>query len=127
MATGRQDIFSQFIADMDAATAGGDEIADFEKGNAIDALTDAESVVEAEYRVPYLSHATMEPMNCTAWIHDNVCELWTGTQNPLGFAAEVADALDMDLENVNLHNAYLGGGFGRRAFPDYTIQAHLVA
>jgi len=123
----QSDIFSQFIADMDAATAGGDEIADFEKGNAIDALTDAESVVEAEYRVPYLSHATMEPMNCTAWIHDNVCELWTGTQNPLGFAAEVADALDMDLENVNLHNAYLGGGFGRRAFPDYTIQAAKIA
>ena len=123
----QSEIFSQFIADMDAATAGDNEIPDFEKGNVIDALADAESVVEAEYRVPYLSHATMEPMNCTAWIHDNICELWTGTQNPLGFAAEVADALDMDLENVELHNAYLGGGFGRRAFPDYTIQAAKIA
>ena len=66
-------------------------------------------------------------MNCTAWIHDGKCELWTGTQNPLGFAAEAADALEMDIEDVILHNQYLGGGFGRRAFPDYTIQAAKVA
>ena len=123
----QSEIFRRFIADMDAATASGDEILDFKLGNANDALANAESVVEAEYRVPYLSHATMEPMNCTAWLHDDICELWTGTQNPLGFAAEVADALDMDLENVELHNAYLGGGFGRRAFPDYTIQAAKIA
>jgi isoquinoline 1-oxidoreductase beta subunit len=69
----------------------------------------------------------MEPMNCTAWLHDGTCEIWTGTQNPLGFAAEVAEVLDMDIENVLLHNAYLGGGFGRRAFPDYTIQAARIA
>jgi isoquinoline 1-oxidoreductase beta subunit len=69
----------------------------------------------------------MEPMNCTAWVHDDICELWTGTQNPLGFAAEVADVLDMNLEDVVLHNQYLGGGFGRRAFPDYTIQAARLA
>jgi isoquinoline 1-oxidoreductase beta subunit len=69
----------------------------------------------------------MEPMNCTAWVHDDICELWTGTQNPLGFAAEVADVLDMNLEDVVLHNQYLGGGFGRRAFPDYAIQAARLA
>lgn len=66
-------------------------------------------------------------MNCTAWVHDDICELWTGTQNPLGFAAEVAGVLDMDLEDVVLHNQYLGGGFGRRAFPDYAIQAARLA
>jgi len=123
----QSDIFSQFTADMDAATAKGDEILDFKKGDAGSVLAGAERVVTAEYRVPYLSHAPMEPMNCTAWMHDDICELWTGTQNPLGFAAEVADALEMDLENVMLHNAYLGGGFGRRAFPDYTIQAAKIA
>jgi isoquinoline 1-oxidoreductase beta subunit len=123
----QSDIFNQFAADMDAATAGGDEISDFEQGNANDALAGAHSVVEAEYRVPYLSHAPMEPMNCTAWMHDGICELWTGTQNPLGFAAEVADALEMEINDVLLHNAYLGGGFGRRAFPDYTIQAARIA
>lgn len=123
----QSDIFNQFTADMDSATANDDEISDFEQGDANSALANATRIVEAEYRVPYLSHAPMEPMNCTAWLHDDICELWTGTQNPLGFAAEVADALEMDLEDVQLHNAYLGGGFGRRAFPDYTIQAARIA
>jgi len=123
----QSDIFNQFAADMDSAIANGEEITDLAKGDTATAIAGADSVVEAEYRVPYLSHAAMEPMNCTAWLHDDVCELWTGTQNPLGFAAEVATVLDMDIGNVHLHNGYLGGGFGRRAFPDYTIQAARIA
>jgi isoquinoline 1-oxidoreductase beta subunit len=123
----QSDIFVQFLSDMDDAVANGREIVDFETGDADAALANASRIIEAEYRVPYLSHAPMEPMNCTAWVHDDICELWTGTQNPLGFAAEVADALDMDLDDVVLHNQYLGGGFGRRAFPDYTIQAARLA
>ena len=123
----QSDIFKQFTADMDSATAEGEEILDYEQGDTDTAPANADGIVEAEYRVPYLSHAPMEPMNCTAWMHDGMCELWTGTQNPLGFAAEVADTFEMDLEDVQLHNAYLGGGFGRRAFPDYTIQAARIA
>ena len=123
----QSDIFEQFASDMDAAIANGDEIVDFETGDVDAAMATAARTIEAEYRVPYLSHAPMEPMNCTAWVHDGICELWTGTQNPLGFAAEVAGVLDMDLEDVVLHNQYLGGGFGRRAFPDYTIQAARLA
>jgi isoquinoline 1-oxidoreductase beta subunit len=60
-------------------------------------------------------------------MHEGVCELWLGTQNPLGFANEVADALEMDSEQVRVHNQFLGGGFGRRAFSDYAIQAARVA
>lgn len=123
----QSEIFSQFATDMDKAIADGDEITDFSQGDTSAALASADAVVEAEYRVPYLAHAPMEPMNCTAWIHDDICELWTGTQNPLGFAAEVADTLEMDIAKVQLHNGYLGGGFGRRAFPDYTIQAARIA
>lgn len=123
----QSEIYHQFATDMDAATVNNDEIADLEIGDARNALAGADTVIEAEYRVPYLAHAAMEPMNCTAWVHDDICEIWTGTQNPLGFAAEVANALEMDLENVHLNNAYLGGGFGRRAFPDYTIQAAKIA
>ena len=123
----QSEIFQQFASDMNAAIANGDEIVDFETGDVDAAMATAARTVEAEYRVPYLSHAPMEPMNCTAWVHDDICELWTGTQNPLGFAAEVAGVLDMNLENVVLHNQYLGGGFGRRAFPDYTIQAARLA
>jgi len=123
----QSDIFDAFTAAMDTASAGDEEITDIERGDAKAAMAKADSIVEAEYRVPYLSHATMEPMNCTAWLHDDICELWTGTQNPLGFAAEVADVLEMDLDDVVLNNAFLGGGFGRRAFPDYAIQAAKIA
>ncbi len=123
----QSDIFKQFSDDMDAAIAAGEEITDYEKGDANAVLASADSVVAAEYRVPFLSHATMEPMNCTAWVHDGICELWTGTQNPLGFAADAADAIGIESENVILHNQYLGGGFGRRAFSDYTVQAARIA
>lgn len=123
----QSDIYRQFAAAMDAASTNGEEITDFRQGDAAAAMATASSVVEAEYRVPYLSHAPMEPMNCTAWVHDDTCEVWTGTQNPLGFAAEIAGTLDLDIDNVQLHNGYLGGGFGRRAFPDYAIQAARIA
>ncbi|MFQ5549109.1 MAG: molybdopterin cofactor-binding domain-containing protein [Woeseia sp.] len=123
----QSDIYKQFAADMDRANEQRDQQIDFKKGDADAALSAASQVVEAEYRVPYLAHATMEPMNCTAWVHDGQCELWTGTQNPLGFAKEVAEAIDMDLSGVTVHNQYLGGGFGRRAFGDYAIQAARIA
>jgi len=88
---------------------------------------DAASVYEAEYKVPYLAHACMEPMNATAWVRDGKCDLWAGTQNPLGTRMVTAKTLDMDPENVTLHTAFMGGGFGRRATPDYTNQAVQVA
>ena len=112
---------------MDAAISNGEEEIDVAKGDADVALASAARRIDAEYRVPYLSHSPMEPMNCTAWVHDDGCEIWTGSQNPLGFAAEVADALDLETENVTVHNQFLGGGFGRRAFPDYAVQAALIA
>jgi len=123
----QSDIFDQFTAAMDSANDDGDQQIDLEIGDAEAALSASKKIVEAEYRVPYLAHATMEPMNCTAWVHDGECELWTGTQNPLAFARKAADAIDMDIANVTLHNQLLGGGFGRRMFPDYTIQAAKIA
>jgi isoquinoline 1-oxidoreductase beta subunit len=121
------DIYRQFGADLDTSATAGNEETDVETGDAPTALSDATQVVEAEYRVPYLAHSPMEPMNCTAWVHDGRCELWTGSQNPLGFASEVSDALDMDQDDVTVHNQFLGGGFGRRAFGDYTVQAARIA
>jgi len=121
------DIFRQFTDDLDASATAGDEETDLEFGDAPAALANANQVVEAEYRVPYLAHSPMEPMNCTAWVRDGRCELWTGSQNPLGFAKEVADAIDLDIDDVTVHNQYLGGGFGRRAFPDYAVQAARIA
>jgi isoquinoline 1-oxidoreductase beta subunit len=118
-----EEIFAQFEQDMDAALASGREKVDLEMGDARQAITNADRVVEATYRVPYLAHACMEPMNATAHVHDGMCEIWTGTQDPLGSRNAVADALGYDRDNVTLHNGYLGGGFGRRAIEDYEIQA----
>ena len=123
----QEDIFAQFASAMDDANREGTNETDLQRGDALPLLDDAEQLVEAEYRVPFLAHAPMEPMNCTAWLHDGRCELWLGTQNPLGFAAEVAEVLDTDLENVIVHNLYLGGGFGRRAFAEYALQAARLA
>jgi isoquinoline 1-oxidoreductase beta subunit len=121
------EIFSQFAADLDRSAAAGNEELDLQSGDALAALEGAARLIEAEYRVPFLAHSPMEPMNCVAWVHDGQCELWTGTQNPLGFAKDVSAALDMDLDHVTVHNQYLGGGFGRRAFSDYAVQAARIA
>ena len=85
--------------------------------------------VTAEYRVPYLAHATMEPMCATARFADGRCEIWAGTQDPLNARRIAAAAAQLDAANVVMHNQQLGGGFGRRlpgAF-DYIEQAVRVA
>lgn len=124
---GQDDIYDLYLDDMNAAIAEGNEEKDIKKGDVESTLANANKLVEAEYRVPYLAHATMEPMNCTAFLHDGGCEIWVGSQNPLGFANSVAEALDIDREKVMVHNQYLGGGFGRRAMPDVAVQAALIA
>lgn len=120
-------IYAQFARDMERAVRDRDEISDVERGDVNRALADADRVVEAEYRVPYLAHATMEPMNATVWIHDGICEVWTGSQNPLGVRAEVANVLDMEDAAVIVHPVQLGGGFGRRFQSDFAVQAARIA
>ena len=123
----QSDIFDGFARDLDAAARSGDVDVDRASGDAERALANAARVVEAEYRVPFLAHATMEPMNCTARVRDGRCELWVGSQNPLDFVRKAADAIGLDPEDVVLHNQVLGGGFGRRAFPDVAVQAARIA
>jgi isoquinoline 1-oxidoreductase beta subunit len=85
--------------------------------------------VTAEYRVPYLAHATMEPMCATARFTDGRCEVWAGTQDPLNARRVAAEAAEIDAADVVMHNMQLGGGFGRRlpgAF-DYVEQAVRIA
>ena len=74
----------------------------------------AAKVVTAEYRVPFLAHATMEPMVCTAKVDGDRAEVWTGVQDPLNARKTAAKALGIDTANVRLTNFALGGGFGRR-------------
>ena len=124
--TSQEDLFAQFGGELDRAVVEGGEV-EMDVGDVDAAMAEAAQRLEAEYRVPYLAHATMEPMNCTAWVRDGVCDVWTGSQNPLGLRAAVAEALALEPANVTVHNAYLGGGFGRRAYHDYGEQAARIA
>jgi len=101
----------------------------FSSGKGADALKGAAKVVEAEYRVPFLAHATMEPMNATARIADGRCEVWTGVQDPLAARAVAAKASGLKPEQVTIHNQQLGGGFGRRlpGVMDFVDQAVRIA
>ena len=91
------------------------------------ALAGAAKVLESVYEVPYLAHACMEPMNCTARVTDAGCEIWCGTQNPQAAQAAAATALGIAPARVQVHVQYLGGGFGRRGEADYVTQAVLAA
>jgi isoquinoline 1-oxidoreductase subunit beta len=91
--------------------------------------TSGEGWVAAEYRVPYLAHATMEPMCATARIANGRCEVWAGTQDPLNARNVAASTAELEPGVVTLHNLQLGGGFGRR-LPgnfDYIEQAVQIA
>lgn len=88
---------------------------DFETGDAESALEEAADTISAAYRVPYLAHAAMEPMNCTVHCRpDGKVDLWTSTQDALGIKGRVASQAGVSIDDVNFHHVYLGGGFGRR-------------
>src|SRR5262245_33928775 len=83
-------------------------------GAAPDMPKEAATIVTADYRVPFLAHATMEPMVCTARVNGDQAEIWAGVQDPLNARSAAAKALGVDVEHIKLTNLSLGGGFGRR-------------
>ena len=85
-------------------------------------------VIEAEYRVPFLAHASMEPLNATAWLKpDGSLEVWAGNQAPIMTRYACAAALRIDSEKVTLHTPVMGGGFGGRTDPVPAVLAARVA
>ena len=96
-------------------------------GDAEKAEATAATKVEATYRVPFLAHAAMEPVNCTVHFHDGGCEIWVGTQAITRAQATAAKIAGLPLEKVVVHNRYLGGGFGRRLEADYVGRAVEIA
>ncbi len=98
-------------------------------GDAEAAMRTSAKTLEAEYEVPYLAHATMEPMNCTARLTPDGCEIWTGTQFQTMDQTNAAQITGLKPEQVKIHTMFLGGGFGRRATPpsDFVSEAvHVV-
>jgi isoquinoline 1-oxidoreductase beta subunit len=81
------------------------------------------SVIEAEYKVPHLAHAPLEPMNAVVQLKDGRLDIWTGTQIPLFLIAAAASMTGLRTENIHLHVQMCGGSFGRRLEDDYVRQA----
>ena len=96
-------------------------------GDARAALAGAARVIEAVYEVPYLAHACMEPMNCTARVDAQGGEVWCSTQAPQAAQKAAAAVLNCPPERVTVHSTYLGGGFGRRGEADFVTQAVAAA
>ena len=99
------------------------------EGDAAGALAKAAKVLEAEYSVPFLAHAAMEPMDCVARIDASGCEIWNGEQMQTGDQHAIAGVLGIEPEQVRIHMLYAGGSFGRRANPqsDYLLEAVHIA
>ncbi|HYG70442.1 MAG TPA: molybdopterin cofactor-binding domain-containing protein, partial [Anaeromyxobacteraceae bacterium] len=97
------------------------------EGDVEKALAGAARRVEAVYELPLLAHATMEPMNCAADFRGGRVEIWAPTQAASWARSEVAKALGIAEDAVTIHVTFLGGGFGRRALPDFVIEAAQVS
>jgi isoquinoline 1-oxidoreductase beta subunit len=99
------------------------------KGDPQESLSKSSKQIEAEYEVPFLAHACMEPLNCVVDLRDDRCEIWTGTQFQTMDRNSAARVLGLKPEQVKLHTTFLGGGFGRRGNPhsDFVTEAAHVA
>jgi isoquinoline 1-oxidoreductase beta subunit len=117
---------SQALTD---ALASGEGSALRDDGDVDTTFADAprERLVEANYEVPFLAHACMEPMNATARLSDGVLDVWSPNQMPTLTRYLCAQAVGVERDRVNVHTTHLGGGFGRRGEMDFSVYAALLA
>src|SRR5439155_4706054 len=114
------------VRELEAATRNPGAVAQ-NIGDADKAMASAATKVEATYEVPFLAHATMEPMNCTVHVRKDDCEVWVGNQAIARAQAAAAKVAGMPLDKVVVHNHLIGGGFGRRLEVDGVIRAVQIA
>jgi len=91
------------------------------------ALKNSSAVLESMYEMPYQSHSCMEPLNCIADVKDNSIEIWGPIQEANWIQADLSKRLDIPIQNVTVNMTFLGGGFGRKAFPDFPAEAALIS
>ncbi len=96
-------------------------------GDVDEAFLSADRSLRRSYELPFLAHATMEPMNCTAHVHEGGCDIHVASQLPQAMANTVADYLDIDVLRVNVFPKRIGGGFGRRLRSDFALEAVIVS
>ncbi|WP_242127036.1 molybdopterin cofactor-binding domain-containing protein [Sphingobium sp. Sx8-8] len=99
----------------------------YAKGDVAKAFAEAAGRFEADYRMPMLAHAAMEPLNCTVEVRDGACEIWVGSQVPGRARIEVAKALGLGEDRVKVNSYLIGGGFGRRLQSEWIVQAAMIA
>lgn len=92
-------------------------------GDALKIIAETSRVFEAEYETPYLAHACMEPMNCTAHVRGDACDIWVPTQAQTQARDRAAKITGLPPSAIRIHTTFLGGGFGRRLRPDFVIEA----
>ncbi len=90
-------------------------------------LAQAGRKLEAVYEAPYLSHACMEPLNCTVALKGDKCEIWSSTQMPSGARQVAAKIAGLKPDQITVHSMFMGGGFGRRGGTDYVEEAVEIA
>ncbi len=98
-----------------------------DEGKVDDVFSSAEDVLEATYEVPYLAHATLEPVNCTVLYKNESLEIWVGHQASSVVQSKASERTGIKKSNIVVHTQYLGGGFGRRSEPDMVIRASAIA
>jgi len=118
---------AQFFREYHAALDTGKAVTARNQGDVDKALAGGGKTFEAVYETPYLSHSPMEPMNATVQLQGDRIDVWVGTQDALDETEKVAKAFGIEAETIYLHNAYCGGGFGRRDGADEVIQAISIA
>lgn len=91
------------------------------------ALKNSSAAIESIYEMPYQSHSCMEPLNCIANVKENSIEIWGPIQEANWIQADLSERLHISKENVTVNMTFLGGGFGRKAFPDYPLEAALIS
>jgi isoquinoline 1-oxidoreductase beta subunit len=96
-------------------------------GDVSKAFTGASQKIESLYVLPYLAHATMEPMNCTVHVRSDGCDIWAPTQNQTGVQTMAAQLTGLKPEQIRVHTTFLGGGFGRRFERDFVEEALLLS
>lgn len=116
----------QFAAVAASFTADHQDSRFKDEGDVAAALADVD-VIEAEYRIPYLAHAPLEPMSVVVKMTDTRLDIWTGTQIPRFVQANMAKLTGMDAQNIHVHVIMSGGSFGRRLEDDYIAQAVEIA
>jgi isoquinoline 1-oxidoreductase subunit beta len=115
-----------YYAEMHASARRPGEVLRSE-GNAAGALSSSAKHITAEYRVPHIAHASMEPPAALARVSDGKCEVWACVQGPEAARTRLAAKLGIPVANVTVHQTLLGGGFGRKSKPDFAVEAALVS